>query len=77
VKIIQRGIRMVKAYVNNIEVELFYGATMKHALLKANEELYKMVIIGQAEIKDQEGNVVDIGGSLGDGFSYFVERLEK
>jgi hypothetical protein len=68
---------MVKAYVNNIEVELFYGATMKHALLKVNEKLYKKVINGQAEIKDQEGNVVDIGGSLGDGFSYFVESLQK
>lgn len=67
---------MVKAYVNNIEIELFYVATMKHALLKANEDLYKKVINGQAVIKDQEGNVVDVGGSLGNDFSYYVENLD-
>ncbi|MCT8140480.1 hypothetical protein H1D32_24075 [Anaerobacillus sp. CMMVII] len=67
---------MVKAFVNNIEVELFYGATLKHAILRANESLYKKVIKGQAIIKDQEGNVVDIGGSLGEGFRYFVEETE-
>jgi hypothetical protein len=68
---------MIKATVNNVEVELFFGATMKHALLKANEKFYKQVINGQAEIRDQEGNLVDIGGSVDNGFSYLVGNVDR
>lgn len=55
-------------------IELFHGATLKHALLKADEQLYKDVITGFSLIQDQDGNVTDINGAVGENFSYIVIR---
>jgi hypothetical protein len=60
--------------VNDKEIKLFRGATLKHALLKADETLYQLVLKGEAEIRDQEGNVVLLGGSVANGWSYYVKR---
>lgn len=63
----------MKITVNDQPIELFKGATLKHALLKVDEQLYKEVIGKKSVIKDQDGNVTDINGAVGDGFSYYVE----
>lgn len=68
---LERG-SYVKITVNDQPVELFKGATLKHALLKVNEQLYKEVMGEKAVITDQDGNVTDINGAVGDGFSYYV-----
>ncbi len=58
--------------VNRVKIDLFKGATLKHALLKVDEKLYKQVVNGEAKIVDQDGNVTEIGGAVGDRFSYEV-----
>ncbi|MDX8044381.1 hypothetical protein SH601_00140 [Gracilibacillus sp. S3-1-1] len=63
--------------VNNKQITLFKGATLKHALLKTDEQLYKKVLNNQAVIKDQEGNLTDINGAVAEGWSYYVEKQEK
>lgn len=61
-------------FINDKKVELYHGATLKHALLKMNETYYKQVISGQVEIRDHEGNLVDIHGSVDHGFRYYVTK---
>ncbi|WP_216830133.1 hypothetical protein [Alkalihalobacterium elongatum] len=63
----------MKVKINGIEVELFHGATLKHALLKINENLYRDVINREAIIRDQEGNITDLNGAAGSNFCYTVE----
>ncbi|SDZ54626.1 hypothetical protein SAMN05421736_116112 [Evansella caseinilytica] len=62
----------MKVFVNGKEVQLFSGATLKHALLKADDQYYHAVRRGKAAIKDQYGNTVEMNGSADDGFSYTV-----
>ncbi|GAA0357518.1 hypothetical protein [Bacillus horti] len=62
----------MKIFVNNQEIELFQGATVKHALLKANPELYHLVYDKKADVFDQEGNPVELHGAVSSGWSYQV-----
>ena len=59
-------------FINNEKVELYHGATLKNALLKVNEDYYKMVLANKAEIRDQEGNQVGVTGSIDRGFKYYI-----
>ncbi|MDE5414613.1 hypothetical protein N7Z68_14640 [Alkalihalobacillus sp. MEB203] len=68
---------LLRIKVNDVPIEIFYGAKLKHALLKADEALYKKVKLGKAVIKDQEGNVTEINGAVGDGFSYYVKEVDS
>ncbi|MGN8681699.1 hypothetical protein ACTNEO_11095 [Gracilibacillus sp. HCP3S3_G5_1] len=63
--------------INNKTISLFKGATLKHALLKTDENLYMDVMKEKAVIKDQEGNITGINGAVADGWAYFVEKREK
>ncbi|MBM7539843.1 hypothetical protein [Amphibacillus cookii] len=63
---------MMTVYVNNQRIELFNGATLKHALLKANELLYHDVRKRRAVIKDSEGNLTDLNGAVMNGWHYIV-----
>ena len=67
----------MKVKVNSKSIELFKGATLKHALLKTDDKLYQRVVKGEAVIKDQYGNLTDINGAAGDGFSYFIESKKS
>lgn len=60
--------------INNKTISLFKGATLKHALLKADPHLYNAVIKNEAVIKDQEGNITDINGAVAEGWTYYVEN---
>ncbi|WP_202079766.1 hypothetical protein [Caldalkalibacillus salinus] len=60
--------------VNDIEVRLFRGATLKHALLKADDTLYHQVQRGEAQIQDYEGNLVGINGAVANGWRYQVVK---
>ncbi|WP_163582127.1 hypothetical protein [Gracilibacillus saliphilus] len=63
--------------INNQTIKLFKGATLKHALLKTDEQLYKSVVKKEAIIKDQEGNRTEVNGAVADGWSYVVvKRVE-
>lgn len=65
----------MKIYMNRRKIELFQGAKLKHALLKTDESLYKAVVANEAEIYDEDGNKVDVDGSVDDGFCYTVKFL--
>lgn len=64
----------IHLHVNNVPLQMHYGATHKHALLRLDERLYKMVIAKEATIYDRHGNEVQVGGALEDGSSYFVKE---
>ncbi|WP_236784568.1 MULTISPECIES: hypothetical protein [Alteribacter] len=66
---------MVYAKVNGIDVKLFHGAKLKHALLKADERFYYSVVKHGSTIRDQEGNHVDIMGAVDKGFCYTVDPV--
>lgn len=66
--------RQITTFINDERIELYHGATLKHALLKANEACYKEVIAKRAQIRDQEGNVVDVNGAVDHGFRYYVRK---
>lgn len=59
-------------YINDEKVDLYYGAKLKHALLKLDEDYYKMVLANKAEIRDQDGNHVGVTGSIDRGFKYYI-----
>lgn len=65
----------INLWVNGKRVQLFRGATLKHALLKADNVLYSLVQNGKAKIYDQEGHEVLLEGSVADGWSYTVKVL--
>lgn len=69
--------KKIKISINGKEVDLYHGATLKHALLKVNEAYYKQVISQHAEIRDQEGNVVEINGAVDNGFRYFIKTKKE
>ncbi|MFC0559764.1 hypothetical protein [Halalkalibacter alkalisediminis] len=66
----------MKVFVNNQSIDLHYGATLKHALLKTNEKLYHEVIKGESIIRDHEGNETYISGAVAENVSYFVVKKE-
>lgn len=63
---------MVTVFVNNEKIELFHGATLKHALLKTDEQLYHDVCKKRAVIMDMEGNQTDLHGAVMSDWCYFV-----
>lgn len=62
----------MKVRVNDQEITLFHGAKVKHALLKADQALYHAVFQEKAEVRDQEGHLVDLNGAVSDGWGYQV-----
>lgn len=66
--------QMIHVQVNNVPLQMHYGATHKHALLRLDERLYKKVRANQATIYDQHGNEVQIDGALEEGGSYMVRE---
>ena len=69
--------KYVHIYLNNIPLQMHYGATHKHALLRLNESLYKKVVQNEAEIHDDRGNIVQIDGALEEGVSYYVYEYKN
>lgn len=63
--------------VNGKDIVLFHGATLKHALLKCDEQLYHAVVRGAAKIYDEDGHETDIHGSVHEGGNYEVRLTEK
>lgn len=64
----------VHIYMNNVPLQMHYGATHKHALLRLDESLYKKVLRKEANIYDDRGNKVQMDGALEEGVSYYVQE---
>lgn len=64
----------VHIYMNNVPLQIHYGATHKHALLRLDEELYKKVLKNKADIYDDRGNKVQMDGALEEGVCYYVQE---
>lgn len=64
----------VHMYMNNIPLQMHYGATHKHALLRLDEKLYQKVLTHEADIYDDRGNKVQIDGAVEEGVSYYVQE---
>ncbi|WP_042224311.1 hypothetical protein [Oceanobacillus manasiensis] len=67
----------MEVHINDKKVQLFKGATLKHALLKADQHLYHAVKGNNAVIRDQEGNITDLNGAVADGWNYSVQKAEE
>ncbi|MDZ5472022.1 hypothetical protein SM124_09715 [Bacillus sp. 31A1R] len=66
----------MKVLINQEEVVLFRGASLKHALLKKNQGLYNLVLTGEATIFDQYGNEVEMNGAAEEGMAYTVQQIK-
>ncbi|SEO27088.1 hypothetical protein SAMN04488134_105200 [Amphibacillus marinus] len=62
----------MRVTINETEVSLFKGATLKHALLKFDQSLYHRVLSGEMVIRDQEGNQTDVYGAAMANWSYYI-----
>lgn len=68
---------VITLFINDTQIEIFQGATLKHALLRANELYYKQVIEKKMEIRDQEGNLVGVNGAVENGCAYYVYKINN
>lgn len=54
-------------YVNGKPVEIYRGMKVKHALIGSDYDLYKDCLEGRAVVRDENGFVVGLDGSLSEG----------
>jgi hypothetical protein len=58
-------------FVNDREIDLFPGMTVKHALIRA--DLLNGIESGKKQVYDQWGNEIGLSGSLWDGARIYVK----
>ncbi|HLR14335.1 MAG TPA: hypothetical protein VK144_00800 [Bacillota bacterium] len=66
--------KTIHIYMNNVPLQMHFGATHKHALLRLDEKLYEKVLEKKADIYDDRGNRVQMDGALEEGVSYYVQE---
>jgi hypothetical protein len=54
-------------HVNGTAVEIFRGMKVKHALMGLGHDMYKDCLEGRALVRDENGFVVGLEGSLSEG----------
>lgn len=57
----------ISVFVNDTEVKLYRGMTVKHALIAFSAPVHQAVEAGDSFVVDQRGFRVGLDGSLGDG----------
>jgi len=57
----------ISVFVNDTEVRLHRGMTVKHALIAFSASVHQAVEAGDSFVVDQRGFRVGLDGSLGDG----------
>lgn len=62
-------------YVNGKPVEIYRGMKVKHALIGFDYNLYSDCLEGRAVVRDENGFVVGLDGSLSEGARLEVIRV--
>lgn len=57
----------ISVFVNDTEVKVYRGMTVKHALIAFSASVHQAVEAGESIVVDQRGFRVGLDGSLGDG----------
>ncbi len=62
----------ISVFVNDTEVKIYPGMTVKHALISLDTSLYQAVEAGESVVVDQRGFGLGLEGSLGEGARIFT-----
>ena len=63
----------VRVFVNNHPVDVYPGASVRHALLRYSETVYQDTVAGKLVVTDRHGNRLGLGGPLEEGLRLTVE----
>lgn len=63
--------------INDKEIEIFTGATVKDVLLKYSKEKYQLALCGKAIIVDKNNNPVELNGEVSEGQRLYLVDTEK
>ncbi|WPD18054.1 MULTISPECIES: hypothetical protein [Thermaerobacter] len=63
----------VRVFVNNHPVDVYPGASVRHALLRYSETVYQDAVAGKLVVTDRHGNRLGLGGALEEGLRLTVE----
>lgn len=63
----------LRVFVNNHPVEVYPGASVRHALLRYSETVYQDTVAGKLIVTDRHGNRLGLGGPLEEGLRLTVE----
>ena len=63
----------MRVFVNNHPVEVYPGASVRHALLRYSETVYQDTVAGKLVVTDRHGNRLGLGGPLEEGLRLTVE----
>lgn len=63
----------VRVFVNNHPVDVYPGASVRHALLRYSETVYQDTVAGKLMVTDRHGNRLGLGGTLEEGLRLTVE----
>ncbi|EKP95835.1 hypothetical protein ThesuDRAFT_01595 [Thermaerobacter subterraneus DSM 13965] len=63
----------VRVFVNNHPVDVYPGASVRHALLRYSETVYQDTVAGKLVVTDRHGNRLGLGGVLEEGLRLTVE----
>jgi hypothetical protein len=64
----------ITGYVNDTEVRIHGGMKVKHALIALDTELYEACRHGRVTVRDGNGFVVGLDGTLEEGFRLFTRE---
>ena len=67
----------ILVYVNDKPVQIYQGMKVKHALIAFDQDLYKAARSGEFAVKNADGFVVDLDGSLSDGSRIYLVKTER
>lgn len=63
----------MRVFVNNHPVEVYPGASVRHALLRYSDTVYQEAVAGKLVVTDRHGNRLGLGGPLEEGLRLTVQ----
>ncbi len=64
----------ILVHINSKRVEIYRGMKVKHALISLDQALYEKALAGEILVKDENGFVLGLEGSLSDGAKIFTRK---
>lgn len=63
----------MRVWVNDKEIDVFEGATVKDALMTFSMDVYLAVEKGERQVTDKNGNGLGLNGELSEGSTLYTE----
>jgi hypothetical protein len=67
----------LSVFVNGEPVGVFRGMEVRHALVAYDYSVYKACAEGRAVVKDEHGFAVGLDGTLRDGATLYISRIDQ